>query len=341
MMYKLCQQHLPSLSGSPLPDAQTGGFIFFQGAAMRYAKPSLSIAEQSALILERGLVCEDTARLEKYLSTIGYYRLSAYWLPFELPSQDPGDTRSHRFRPGATFEKVLDLYIFDRNLRMLVMEAMERTEVAIRSRWANALATRHGSHAYLQSELFKNPWQHSADLGKIAANLEGSKEPFVVHYRKQYRQPFLPPIWAVVETMTLGGLSRWFKNTDDTAAKKEVSQALRMPTIEVLEQVLHALTPVRNICAHHGRLWNRRFAMSLPKIKRIQDRLVPPEAPHGQSHYLFNFLVVLDTLMTATSPGSSWTRRAKALIETLDQGHAAMGFPADWRDREPWRSRQT
>lgn len=304
---------------------------------MRYEKPSLSIAEQASLILERGLVCDDRARLEKYLSTIGYYRLSAYWLPFEHPCEI-SNTRSHKFRPGTTFDNVLALYVFDRKLRMLVMEAMERVEVAIRTRWANALAQKHGSHAYMQSELFKNPWQHSADLGKIAANLEVSKEPFIVHYRRQYSRPFLPPIWAVVETMTLGGLSRWFKNNSDTAAKKEVAQAFNMPTIEVLEHVLHALTPVRNVCAHHGRLWNRRFAMSLPRIKRFEHRLVRPEAPNAQAHYLFNFLVILDLLMTATSPGSSWTTRLLALIDTLDGGALPMGFPVDWRELEPWRS---
>lgn len=313
------------------------GGLFFSGGAMRYEKPSLSIVEQASLILERGLVCADHARLEKYLSTIGYYRLSAYWLPFEHPSET-SNTRSHRFRAGTTFDEVLALYVFDRKLRMLVMEAMERVEVAIRTRWANALAQKHGSHAYIQSELFKNPWQHSSDLGKIAANLEESKEPFVVHYRRQYSQPFLPPIWAVVETMTLGGLSRWFKNTSDTAAKKEVAQAFNMPTIEVLEHVLHTLTPVRNVCAHHGRLWNRRFAMSLPMIKRFEHRLVPPKAPNAQAHHLFNFLVILDVLMMATSPGSSWTKRLRALIDTLKVGAMPMGFPADWREREPWRS---
>ena len=210
---------------------------------MRYEKPSLPVAEQAALIIGRGLTCADVPRLEKYLSTIGYYRLSAYWLPFECPSESP-HTRNHRFRQDTNFEQVLALYVFDRKLRIIVMEAMERVEVAIRTRWANALSVRHGSHAYMQSDLFKNPWQHSNDLGKIAANLEESKEPFVAHYRRQYKQPFLPPIWAVVETMTLGGLSRWFKNTDDTVAKKEVTQAFNMPTIEILEQVLHALTPI-------------------------------------------------------------------------------------------------
>lgn len=79
--------------------------------------------------------------------------------------------------------------------------------------------------------------------------LKESSETFIAHYRKQYDDPFLPPIWAMVETLSLGALSRWFKCTRDTDAKREVAKGLGMPTIEVLEQVLHALTPVRNVCA--------------------------------------------------------------------------------------------
>lgn len=304
---------------------------------MRYEKLPLSIAEQAKRLLERGLLFDDSQRVEKYLSNIGYYRLSAYWHSFELPSID-GNSRNHLFRPNTTFDQVLDLYIYDRKLRLLVMEAIERIEVAVRTRWATALALRHGSHAHMRPELFKNPWQHAGDLGKIAAELGESSETFITHYRKQYKEPFLPPIWAIVETMSLGTLSRWFKNTSDTEAKKEVFTALNMPTIEVLEQVFHALTPVRNVCAHHGRLWNRRFAMSLPVIKRIRERLVPPDAPHHQDHHLYNYLVVIDVFMKAINPGSTWTRRLMTLVESVDAtGHRSMGFPEDWHERMPWK----
>jgi abortive infection bacteriophage resistance protein len=67
---------------------------------MRYAKHPFSIAEQSARLTERGLICEDHGRLEKYLTNIGYYRLSAYWHPFELPSTN-GTSRNHNFQPGV------------------------------------------------------------------------------------------------------------------------------------------------------------------------------------------------------------------------------------------------
>lgn len=98
--------------------------------------------------------------------------------------------------------------IFDRKLRLLTMEAIERIETAVRSHWANALALRHGSHAHMQASLFKSPWQHATDLARMANELQGSSETFIAHYRKQYGEPFLPPIWAAVETLSLGAHHR-------------------------------------------------------------------------------------------------------------------------------------
>ena len=104
-----------------------------------YDKTPLSVSEQSQLLLDRGLICTDKARLERYLTSIGYYRLSAYWLPFEQPASNSLSRRNHQFVPGTTFDKILNLYIFDRKLRLLVMEAIERIEVSLRSQWSGLL----------------------------------------------------------------------------------------------------------------------------------------------------------------------------------------------------------
>lgn len=189
---------------------------------MRFDKPPVSLADQVCLMQRRGLVVADPVKAEHYLGNIGYYRLSAYSLPHELPTP-PGQARQHLFKPGTTFEQVLSLYVFDRKLRLLVMEAIERIEVSVRTRWAHAMAMRHGPHAHMQVRLFKSPWEHTKDLARVSAETEKSKEAFVQHYRVTYDEPFLPPVWAIVETMTLGTLSRWMANTKDNAAKKEVA----------------------------------------------------------------------------------------------------------------------
>lgn len=310
---------------------------------MQYSKPALSIFDQAQLLLDRGLICDDCQRLEHYLSNIGYYRLSAYLLPFEQPSSN-GDSRNHKFLPNTTFEQVLNLYVFDRKLRLLVMEAIERIEVAARTRWASAMALSHGSHAHMNSSLFKDPWQHASIVARASKELQDSNETFVVHYRKKYKEPYLPPIWAVVETMTLGGLSRWIASTSDNQVKREVAKALGMPTIEILEQVLHALTPMRNICAHHARLWNRRFILLLPNIKRLRGQFITEaivtskgETQEPLTREIYNFLVVIQYLMQQINHGTSWGDRLAQHIQLIapEQQHA-MGFPADWKNRQPW-----
>ena len=99
---------------------------------MKFTKPATSITDQLALLRRRGMVIDDEASARHYLQHISYYRLRAYWLTYETPAA-AGD---HAFRPGTRFEDVLALYVFDRQLRLLVMDAIERVEVALRAGWA-------------------------------------------------------------------------------------------------------------------------------------------------------------------------------------------------------------
>jgi len=299
---------------------------------MRYNKPPIDVAHQAELLIERGLICDNIPRLERYLSRIGYYRLSAYWLPFEEPSPDP-TARSHQFKPDTDFEQVLSLYIFDRKLRLIVLDALERIEVAVRTAYAREMSLTYGAHAHLNVRLFKNQTEYQKGLAKIEGDLQRSHETFVRHYRGKYDDPPMPPIWAVVETMSFGSLSRWFKNTDDTKVKKRIMKSLGMPTIDILERVLHTLTPMRNDCAHHSRLWNRRYTMAPPNIRKIERCFVKNQ----QKYYLFNYLVIIEYLLAQINPGSQWKNRLLNLLVTLQpQQLRAMGFPYDWREREPW-----
>jgi len=219
---------------------------------------------------------------------------------------------------------------------MLVMEAMERIEVSIRSQWANELAQEYGSHAHMLHEAFKCPWTHLADLSRMATPLkEQNKETFIEHYRRKYTQPFLPHIWAIIETLSLGALSRWVKNTKDLTIKKRIAKNLGLPTADLLEEILHTLTPLRNVCAHHSRLWNKSFPMQIPVIKKLHNNLISNNTPNA--HHIFNFLVVIAYMMQHISPNSSWSKRLKILILEQPKGtDLAMGFPKDWQTRSLW-----
>lgn len=190
---------------------------------MRFEKPALTVEQQVELLERRGLAIPDRDRAAHYLTHINYYRLRAYWLSFEEEAGDGG----HRFRAGASFEDALALYLFDRKLRLLVLDAIERVEVAVRTRWAYVLALRYGSHAYLREEIFQEAWKHARCLEGLTEEIGRSHETFIDHYRSTYAEPALPPIWAACEVMSFGQLSKWMENLKLRADQKRNRRTLR------------------------------------------------------------------------------------------------------------------
>ncbi|MFM1981404.1 MAG: hypothetical protein RJB22_123 [Pseudomonadota bacterium] len=310
---------------------------------MLYDKPATTIDEQIQLLLDRGMV-GDQAVIRRWLETVGYYRLSAYWLPYEIPSSDH-KTRTKRFQKNVNFDQIIDIYVFDRKLRLLVTEAIERIEIALRSRWTNRLSLAHGSHAHLNPAVFGSGYDHIGLLSSLANRAKDSNEVFVDHYRQKYSEPFLPPLWVVTELMTFGELSRWFALTKDPRVKSAVATDLGLPTREVLEGTLQLLSYIRNICAHHARLWNRQTVKRLPNIKRFSADLVILETVSDKgrqaqpANLIYNALVVLVRMLRHQSPDTTFAKRMSKLVQTRSQDQLkAMGFPIDWQQRPCWQS---
>lgn len=297
---------------------------------MNYNKPATTLEQQVHLLKERGMHVPDPERAIHYLRHIGYYRLSAYWLPFEQP-RSRQDARSHRFTSGTTFDDVLDRYVFDRKLRILALEALERIEVSIRACWVNAFSLRHGVHGYLDANHFRCPYWHATQLSRVATDLKNSHEVFVQHYRRKYTSPGLPPMWAMAETLSFGALSGWIQTTRNTGIQTELMRHLKLPTMEIVHGVLHNLSYLRNLCAHHARLWNRQFVKTYPRIKKIPE-MCSPEAPEGKYRSVNNHLIMLRHLMLQINPKTSWPSRLVKLLDSQDEDtRLGMHLPEDWR----------
>ena len=131
---------------------------------MKFSKPATSIPDQIALLSKRGMIIEDEVAARHYMRFISYYRLRAYWLPFEVPAEEDGD---HAFRDGTRFEDVLTLYIFDRELRLLVLDAIERVEIALRAQWAHYMAMTHGPHGYLDQSHYAHIDRHAMAVAEL------------------------------------------------------------------------------------------------------------------------------------------------------------------------------
>ena len=298
---------------------------------MRFGKPALSIDDQLALLRRRGMIVDDEAQARHYLTHISYYRLRAYWLPFEAPAPD-GD---HAFRPGTTFANVLDLYVFDRQLRLLVLDAVERVEVALRAQWAHHVAMTCGPHGHLDPTRHHSADKHAAAIEDLRKEVARSSDTFINHYRRKYDDPALPPVWMAAEVISLGQLSKWIDNLKFRADRQAIAKPFGLDE-KALVSVAHHLSHVRNIAAHHGRLWNRRFVVTMA-VPKFPARL--PVAMRGAGERLLhNTLVMLDHLLTVVAPGHGWRARVVALIEGCPVADpTAMGFPEDWRRRPAWR----
>lgn len=307
---------------------------------MIFEKVPTTVDEQMVLLKERGMIVEDEELARLWLTTVGYYRLSAYWLPFEDPPAS-GQTRSKKFSAGVRFEDVVDIYVFDRKLRLLVTEAIERIEISVRSRWTNRMTLNYGAHAHLNAELFTSGWSHAGMVATVAGNTQRSREVFIEHYRAKYTKPYMPPLWAVTELMTFGELSKWVEATHDAKVKSALAKDIGLPTQETLLGVLQLMSYVRNICAHHCRLWNRRTVKRAPNIRRFRKSLELDEDATGGQHQLsnriYNVLTILVLLMRHQSPETTFAKRVVELIGTRSDAQIdAMGFPNDWKDRPAW-----
>lgn len=298
-----------------------------------YSKPALSWDQQIAHLQANGMHVHDEQVARYWLRHVSYYRLSAYWLYFEHPKGQAGP----RFRTGTTFSRVTRLYDFDRLLRRLVMRGTEHVEVALRGSWAYHLGQLGGGHSYLDAGLYAKREEFHRQLAKLAGEAGYSRETYIKHYRETYTTPALPPVWMVAEMMSFGQLSRWYSNLDDRALRNRIAKPLGLPETVLVPLVRH-VTDLRNICAHHGRLWNRGF-LQPPKLAQKPKDLEASLDLHATQApaRLYNGLTMIAHVVRTVAPESTWRSDLRDHLLTHPEGDlAAMGFPANWQDRPLW-----
>ncbi len=299
-----------------------------------FGKQPITFADQVDLLESRGLSIPDKSRAEFFLSQLNYYRFSAYCLPFEQ------DHASHQFKAYVGFDDVLNLYVFDRELRLLVLDAIERIEVSLRTQLAYHLSHSHQTaHPHLKPELFFNPLVYGSSINKLANDVRQSREEFVKHLTRKYDE-LLPPIWAVVELMTMGQLSKWFSNIRARSDRQAISKVYGLDE-KVMASFCAHLSLVRNHCAHHSRLWNRDFTKTMMLPKRGDTDLIAslfflPDSDR-RLRKLYNSFVMLAYLMNIVCGESHWKERLITLIEQRNIDISKMGFPADWKSRPIWQ----
>lgn len=301
----------------------------------KFEKPAITIGAQLDKMIERGIVIDDRVTAEHYLSQIGFYRLCGYTLPFQNGGN--GNDR-HICKEPVTFEVVLDRYVFDRKFRLLIMDAIERIEVSFRAALSNSIAIKHTPHWYQDSTLFEDDYDHPALINELKRQIGHNgqtpeqlekRDIFLRHYFATYYEPDMPPSWMVFEAISFGTISRIFEGLFKSETT-EICVPLKV-NHDTLSSWMHAISYVRNLCAHHKRVWNKTLTIKPAIGKKHKTKFDGNDKVYG-------VLVVIQILLEQVAPDNTWAERLSDLLdEHPNVPLANMGFPDNWKTRPFWR----
>lgn len=332
---------------------------------MAYGKPWKSYEDQLDQLIARGMRVTDREKALEYLQRIGYYRLSGYWYAFRqrngdscVPSQDGrrvNDKKSGKpledtvaldeFKEGTSFKNVVDLYVFDKQLRLLAMDALERIEIALRVDISHTLGE-IDRFAYLKPELLHEKFsvirdkktgvtKHQQWLEKHKRLIDRSGEMFVAHHRDRYGYPL--PIWVACELWDFGTMSTLFGGLREQE-QDAIARRYGIKNGRTFATWLRSLNYLRNICAHHARLWNRNV-IDQPKLPAVHEVAWVKQDQHAKAR-CFLLLLIVRHVLQVINPRSTWSERMKSHLKGfagLELDHLGlnlrgMGAPDGWEN---------
>lgn len=301
-----------------------GGFLFTRMPSAPQHEPPTTYQQQIALLRDRGLTVSDDELATHCLAHHNYFRLIRYRRPF-LGADD-------RFKDGARFEDLWALYRFDVLLRHLLLEALKRVELSVRARWSYVLSHSNGPMAHEDTTIHSAAY-HDAHLASLDEELKRSED-----LGKWKNGPGRPPIWIACESMSFGLLSRFYSCIFPFKLKKEIAAPFSLFP-DTLKSLLEHSSYVRNLCAHHLVVWDRKLTVKLT-IPIAQPANSVPSFNRATPDRIYNTIVLLGHMMDVIEPGNDWMQRVESLVAAQPVWVASnMGFHRDWQRYPVWERR--
>jgi abortive infection bacteriophage resistance protein len=315
---------------------------------MKFTKPPISLQEQLILLKNRGLIISGgDERALSYLSTIGYYRLTGYM--YHLQKRDG----THEFKTNTTFDEVLNTYNFDKKLRYLVGAYLERIEVALRARITDVYSIKYGFYWYTDPShyvLLEPPASgkdvvnrrkyldtHKEIISEVKRYYNNEYELFIQKFKLTYVSENTLPCNMAMQVLSMGKLSRLYEALQNTDERKEVSEIFGFPFI-YLSTWFTYLTNIRNICAHHGRLWNRRATADRFKVPSRKEFKFNGEISDNFNTTFYGTLTIMIKLLSTINPQNNFLEKFMKLVDeypVIDLHY--MGFPEKWHENPAWK----
>ena len=305
-------------------------------------KPPYTVVEQINLLKSRGMLFREEANAPHFLKNISYYRLKGYWWDMQ------DDYSIHTLKPNTYFEDVIDRYNFDRHLRLILFDAIERIEVALRTKMIYHLSISYGGLWYLETSLFDSKTItvnnltktiHQLTLEDLKTEFNRSQEVFIKDQR--YRFPNQDAdAWKILEVATMGTLSKLYKCLKhDLPEKALIAKEMGLNLHSELSSWLEAINYIRNIIAHHSRLWSRNM------VKKPTDHLNNPKGfwfanplTSVQTKKPFLIISCMVYLCNQITPNHQIKTKVLKLIEENPKIPIyKLGFLNNWENEPIWK----
>lgn len=310
-----------------------------------YKKTYLTSTQLCQKLQDQGLQFDNLDVAKKVLERCSYYRFKAYLFPFK-------NIANKQYRQGSRFEQGHELYQFDAKLRTFLFSVIEKIEIGVRSALDQWITQQEGNPFwYLDSSLFLNNGKQQRTVSTVHQNFSSSKEEYAIHYRNKYYNeycPFhrgLPPAWVALELMTFGNVlalmqSFSLESIQKLKLNRFTKRILKIDKFMTLCNWMDSIRQVRNVCGHHGRLFNRNLA-SPKSIKQILDGsiqlvLTKPNENHEQIEQLNRIYAHICAIQKIYTELGHDEKFGYTLVELFEEYPTAklfldsMGFPKEW-----------
>lgn len=273
----------------------------------------------------------DGNKARHYIECIGYYRLSAYMHPFlKIPKS------LHLYKENTTFDKVIRLYRFDKKLRLLLFNEIEKIEVAVREAIMNITAETTSDIFWLvNSWHFRDQEIFANSFALLKKEYAHSTEDFIEHFKNTYTNPY-PPSWMLGELLSMGNVNIYYRNLRNKGIKKKIAKRFSLHA-PVLESWLSVLTLTRNACCHHARVWNKMNKIIPNDMKGMSRPWITMLADKRKIYYN---ICIIKYFLDIISPGNDMLDKMQTLFSEFPEVDlGALGFPSgDWQSEPLWES---
>jgi abortive infection bacteriophage resistance protein len=300
-----------------------------------FEKKALYIQQQITQLIERGLIINEEDKAEHFLSHISYYRLAGYWWPMQA------DKINHAFKVNSKFSDVIALYNFDRELRILIFDVIEKIEISLRTKLIYHLSYEYNPWWFQKLDLFEKTIELNKTLSSIKEEIYRSKEAFIKEHKKKHKDDLrFPPAWKTLELTSFGSLSKLYGNLKNNINSKDIiAQELGTVNHTFLPSWLQSIAQIRNYCAHHSRLWNKNLPgrpklLPKPPFPWIND--VPKE---NEFQSLYIHLCCMKYLLNIIQPANNFTTKLNnLLIKYPSVDPNALGLKPHWQSEPLWQT---